>query len=179
MSITLNWRDILTIVSLLIAIDSYRKLRREKAARKDARSELMRQVAAEAFENLAHEGYELESMLVGSEWASSKSHVDRLLLALGRANGAWSDLLSETERDKAEAAGLQVTNIQRALHPAPGGQDPSQPQQQEMQQQCATAYTLYSEVAGKLRYTDPGMGQTNTRLKRIIKWLKSSEGGQP
>jgi hypothetical protein len=151
-SITLTWQDLVAIVSLILAVDGYRRVWRSKKTAGETRLQLLRRVAAESFHNLAGGGFEIEAALAEQRWERGREHVDRLRLALAEASGSWSELLVGLEQQKADAVGAELTSLQGNLYAC--GDNPSPEQVVGMRQQCATAYTLLAGISGKLRYSD-------------------------
>lgn len=135
----------------------------------------MRQVAADAFHNLAQLGYELERSLIQETWDPAREQADRLLLALSEASGSWSELFAGTDADKVQTAVSQLLALQSALHI---GGPPVAEQLLEMRKQCATAYTLLGETAGKFKYLDIGNGPTTAWLSDFRGRFKTHGGGK-
>lgn len=171
-SITLGWRDILTIISLILAVDGYRRFRGEKRAKREERKALKRQVAADAFHALAQQGFELEDSLIHEVWDRAREQADRLRLGLSEANGSWSEFLVGQDADKTDAASSQLLALEAVLHSAP---PPPAEQLVGMRQQCATAYTLLGEIAGKLKYADTA-SEPRTWLRSILRSFKRQSG---
>jgi len=174
-SVTLTWQDIIAIISLLLAVDSYRRLWRERKAKSETRLQLLRRVAAESFHNLAREGFDIEAALAEQGWERARERVDRLRLALAEASGSWSELLVGPEQSKAGAVAVELTSLQGNLYAY--GDNPSPEQVVGMRQQCATGYTLLAEIAGKLRYLE-----TPKRMSfwaRITRRNTQESGGNP
>jgi hypothetical protein len=179
MPISIDWRDGLTIISFLFAVDGYRRFFRQKALMERARRDLMRRVAADAFRNMSMEAYELEAPIVQGNWERSLEKTDRLRLALAEANGSWSEFLVGPDGDKSEAASAQLMNLQSALpcveNPDP---PPSQEQALAMRQQCATAYTLLGEIAGKLKWSQSMEPVRFAWLRRLFRFPRGSGSDQ-
>lgn len=171
-SVTLGWRDILTIISLILAVDGYRRFRSEKRARQEERKALKRQVAADAFHSLAQQGFELEDSLIHEAWDRAREQADRLRLALSEANGSWSEFLVGQDADKTDAASSQLLALEAVLHSAP---PPPGDQLVGMRQQCATAYTLLGEIAGKLKYVD-APAEARIGLRSILRIFSKQPG---
>jgi hypothetical protein len=177
MPITIDWRDGLTIVSFLFAVDGYRRFFRQRAMMERARRDLMRRVAADVFHNLSMDAYDLEAPLVQGSWDRSLEKTDRLRLALAEANGSWSEFLVGPDADKTDAASAQLMNLQSAL-PCANNVPPTPDQVLAMRQQCATAYTLLGEVAGKLKWSqslDPSRSLLPKWLLEIARKGRSDE----
>jgi hypothetical protein len=162
LSVTLNWRDGLTIAAFLLAVDSYRRLRHEKIAWQDSRDQLMRQVAAHVFTGLAREGLDLENGLSQRDWDRSRDRADRFRLSLAEASGSWIELFANLEREKIDTATVQLAGLQSTLHSC-GQNPPNEEQTVDLRQRCATVYTLLAEIAGKLRYLEPHNPSTRSR----------------
>ncbi|MCH8948581.1 MAG: hypothetical protein IH789_13325 [Acidobacteria bacterium] len=171
MPITLDLRDGVALVSLALAVDGYRRFYNERQARRRARREVLKLVAAESFTNLSKAASDLELLITLGKWEQVRVRANRVKLDLAEADGSWSELLLPSEKDKVEAAELEVRTIQATL---PAGdqqdQDPQAGQIGELLNQTSTVYTLLAQVAGKLRYMeepDPGI------WSRIFAWRKN------
>ena len=95
------------------------------------------------------------------KWEQVRDRANRVKLGLAEAGGSWSELLLPSEKEKVEAAELEVRSIQATL-PAGDQQDEELQAGQigELLNQTSTVYTLLGQVAGKLRYMeepDPGI----------------------
>lgn len=99
-SLILDWRDLLNIASVLLAIYSVRKMLTAQQAEKLARRKLLIQRAAEDFDEMARSVEGLMASVRSKEWNRGAEIATALRSGLAKATGSWRHLLTAFERDK-------------------------------------------------------------------------------
>ena len=154
---SLDWRDVVTIVSLLVtlvslfvAIRSHSRMKTAREAEKSARQKLLNRLAAENFGDMARAALDLAAIVRSADWKRTADHSTALRGNLSQALGAWSKILDPSEMDRLQVAS---TTIRALIELIPGtGENIEQPRQQQILSQCDFVIEVVYEVAGRLKY---------------------------
>jgi hypothetical protein len=151
--IYLDWRDIVTLASIAIALDQYRRQRNEKAATRNGRLHTLKEFVAYSFSDMAAVCTDLAAWIKIGNWDRCADLIKRLTTGLAGTSGSWAELLGSFEEDKCKAATNAIRSVQRYM-PTSGQPNPDGERVVEMIRQCEDASWWLAEVAGILRYRD-------------------------
>ena len=151
MAILIDWRDIVVLVSLGIALDQYRRQRNEKRASRAARLSMLRAFTAYAFSDMARLCADLGAWIRIGNWERTIDLANRLTIGLADTSGSWPELLSPFERDKCEAVINGIRSIQKSI---PGQEQANVDEKRvnDMIRQCENATWWLVGIAGRLKY---------------------------
>lgn len=138
------------IVGVALAVRLEQKSRTAQEAERRIERKFMHYMAAQEFEKLAMEAVGIMGKIRVRDWGLVPQLADKIGPALGQVRGARNRLLQPLERDRLDAAAL---NIQQFIDSLPlSGQEGSltEPQIQTMVNQCRPLADVASEVAERL-----------------------------
>jgi hypothetical protein len=151
--IYLDWRDIVTLTSVALALDRYRRLRNEKAAARNARLRTLKEFVAYSFSDMAAVCTDLAAWIKIGNWERCADLINRLTTGLADTSGSWTELLSSFEQDKCKAATNAIRSVQQYI-PTSGQPNLEGERVVQMIRQCENASWWLAEVAGILRYRE-------------------------
>jgi hypothetical protein len=151
-SILLDWRDLLNIASVLLAIYSVRKMLTAQQAEKLARRKLLIQRAAEDFYEMTRSAANLMASVRSKEWIRSAEIATVLRSGLAGATGSWPHLLNSPEKDNLAVASKGVNAVIETISIIQPADELEKVQ--AMVAQCIFTIEVLGEIAGRLKYPD-------------------------
>jgi hypothetical protein len=138
------------IVGVWLAVRSDRKLKTAQQARRRVEKKLLRHMAVRNLENLTDNTLIIMAKIKSREWAGVAETAENLGQRVVEVRAGWSQLLEPLEKDKLDAAAL---NIQQFIDSAPTATPQAQPSEDDVQLmlvRCRRLAEIASEVAGRL-----------------------------
>lgn len=137
-------------VGIWLAVRSDRKMKTAQEARRRVKDKLLRHMAVRSLENLVETSLVILEKIKSREWADVAESAEKLGQRVVEVRAGWNQLFQPLEKDKLEAAAL---NIQQFIDSAPPANPAAQPSEEEvkvMLVRCRRMAEISSEVAGRL-----------------------------
>jgi hypothetical protein len=137
-------------VGIRLAVRSDRKLKTAQQARRRVERKLLRHMAVRNLENLKESTLVIMGKIKQREWDAVAEAAENLGQRVVEVRAAWSQLFEPLEKDKLDAAAL---NIQQFIDSAPTAVPELQPSEDDLQlmlMRCRRLAEIASEVAGRL-----------------------------
>jgi hypothetical protein len=141
---------IVGIVGIWLAFRSDRKMKTAQEARRRVEKKLLRHMVVRNLDSLKHSTLVTMGKIKEREWADVAESAENLGQQVVEVRAAWIQLLEPLERDKLDAAAL---NIQQFIDSAPTATPQTQPSEDDVQLmlvRCRRLAEIASEVAGRL-----------------------------
>jgi hypothetical protein len=138
------------IVGAWFGFRSDRKMKTAQQAQRRVEQKLFRHMATRSLEGLAKDALALTGKIRRREWDGLAESGENLSQRVLEFRGAWGVLLEPLEKDKLDAAAM---NIQQFIESAPTGVPALQPSEEQirlMLVRCRRLTEVSSEVAGRL-----------------------------
>lgn len=137
-------------VGTFFAVKSEGKMKTAQQAQRRVEQKLLRHMAARSLEGLAKNTLTIMGKIKRREWGDVAESAESLGQLMVEVRGAWSHLLEPLERDKLDAAAM---NIQQFIDSIPTAAAEPQPTEQDVQLmlvRCRRLAEISSEVVGRL-----------------------------
>ena len=137
-------------VGTFFAVRSDRKMKTAQQAQRRVEEKLLRHMAARNLETMRLDTLSMMGRIKTREWEVVAESSESLGQLVAEILGAWGQLLQPLERDKLDAA---VMNIRQFIDSSPTAEPKSQPTEQDVQSMllpCRRLAEITSEVIGRL-----------------------------
>jgi len=137
-------------VGTLFAVRSDGKMKTAQQAQRQVEQKLLRHMATRSLENLAENTLAIMGKIKRREWGDVAESAESLGQRVVEVRGAWTQVLEPLEKDKLDAAAM---NIRQFIDSAPMAAPEAQPSEQDvhlMLVRCRRLAEISSEVAGRL-----------------------------
>lgn len=132
------------------AVKSETKTKTAREAQRRVERKLLRHMATRSFENLIESTSAVMRKIRAREWGDVAESAESLGQQVVEVGGAWSRLLEPLEKDKLEAAAI---NIRQFIDSVPAAAPHAQPLEEDLQAmlvRCRRLAEISSEVVGRL-----------------------------
>lgn len=137
-------------IGAFFAVHSDRKMRTAQQAQRRVERKLFRHMATRSLESLRSNTITVMGKIRRREWGDVAETAESLGQLVVEARGAWSHLLEPLEKDKMDAAAM---DIRQFIDSVPAAAPESQPTEQDVQlmlARCRRLAEIASEVVGRL-----------------------------
>jgi hypothetical protein len=137
-------------VGTLFAVRSDSKMKTAQQAQRQVEKKLLRHMATRSLEGLAQSTLAVMGKIRRHEWGDVAESAENLGQRLVEVRGAWTRVLDPLEKDKLDAAAM---NIQQFIDSAPMAAPEAPPLEHDVQLmlvRCRRLAEISSEVAGRL-----------------------------
>lgn len=139
------------IVGVAYGVKLDQKLKTAQEAEKQIEQKFMHYMAAQEFTALAEEVGEIMDNIRRRDWGLVTGSANKIGPSLGQVRGGRNRLLASLEKDRLDAAAINVQAFIDSLPLAGGEADLAEDQLQRMLWQCRPLVDIASEIAGRLR----------------------------
>jgi hypothetical protein len=137
-------------IGTFVALRSDGKMKTAQQAQRRVEQKLLRHMATRTLETLTENALAIMAKIKRREWGDVAESAENLGQRVVEIRGAWSHVLEPLEKDKLDAAAM---NIQQFIDSAPTAAPEPQPSEQDVQVmlvRCRRLAEISSEVAGCL-----------------------------
>lgn len=136
-------------IGIFFAVKSDRKLKTAQQAQHRVEQKLLRHMATRSLESLTENTMAVMGKIKRREWGDVTETAEVLGQLVVKTQGSWSHLFEPLEKDKLDAAAMNIQQFIDSIPMAPGAQ-PTEQDVQVMLVRCRRLAEISSEVVGRL-----------------------------